>query len=173
MVFPNPRYMRNCIYCGALFFTHISDAPLCPKCFEESREEFMEKGTLFGMRLIGDDSTSHLLSLHLVTNKNGNDATVHVARERNVIRAPESPIKALCGNRLGHVSGVRPLVELNSVSAFETHKDEAPKWCPPCEKRFRKLVGGVRTHNFATAMVTGHPMVYGYEEPTRQKGTTD
>ena len=173
MVFPNPRYKRNCIYCRALFFTHISDAPLCPKCFEELREEYMEKGTLFGFKIKESESMGRLLSLSVVTNKGGADARIHVAWERSVIRAHESPIKALCGNRLGHVSGVRPLVDPSSISVFETHDDSESRWCTACEKRFRKLAGGVRTHRFTTTLVTGHPMVFGVEERTGQKGASE
>ena len=169
MVFRNPRHMRNCIYCGILFFTHTADAPLCPKCVEESREEFMQAGTLFGMELKVSESTNHLRSLYLVTNKVGEDARIHVAYIRDVLDAAKMPIKALCGNRLKRVNGIQPLVDPSSVSLYETHSDSATKWCTTCEGRFRTLIGDVRVHNFAVSMVAGHPIVIGVEMSTEEK----
>ena len=172
MFHQRPRHMKNCIYCGLLFFTDNVDAMLCPKCVDESGPEYREKGTIFGMHLTLSNSIGQLLKLHAVTNKNGADATVHVARERNVVRAPRTPIKALCGNDLKHVSGVQPLARRGSPPFFETHKEGENKWCPMCLRRLRKVLGGVRLHSFGTILADGYPMLVGYEPPMGQNDAT-
>lgn len=157
--------ITNCIYCGRLFLAHTAKGNLCPKCVEESRPEYEEKGTLFGMEIKAAESTNHLLKLHVVKNTTGTKAVVHIAWDKSVFRAGHARIKALCGNSLKHVSDVRPLVNPGSPSVYETHKVGAPRWCPVCERSLRKLMGGERTHTFATAMIGGYPNVLGLPVP--------
>ena len=169
-MYPFPRV---CGLCDSRYFGESPGLSLCLRCFRETQHEFTTKGTLLGMEIIGSNSINHLSSLHLVTNKTGPDATVHVARGRNVLRAPETSIQALCSNQLKHVSGARPLVEPGSGSLFQTRKDGENKWCPACEKRLRKYMGGRRFHSFSISISAGYPMVLGSTAPKGEKDLAD
>lgn len=172
-MFYRAPFMSNCIYCGRLFLAHTAGTILCPKCVEGSRPEYEEKGTFFGMEIKEAESTNHLLKLHVVTNTAGAKAVVHIAWDYSVFRAGHAGIKALCGNPLKHVSDVRPLVNPSSLSIYETHKAGEPRWCPVCERSLRKLMGGERTHAFATAMIGGYPNVLGWPVPRGRREAMD
>lgn len=145
---------------------------LCPKCFEETRQEFMTKGTLFGMQMVVFNHLDKLLSLDVITNKTGADARIHVAHRHSVLRAGQGPIKGLCDNFLKHVSDVRPLVDQVSNSSYRTHSDSETRWCTSCEKRLRKKSGGGRMHEFVITMFGGMPVVISKEPDDRQSNTS-
>ena len=164
-------FARTCDLCDEHFYGSSSTPNLCHKCFAKTRKELMTKGTLLGMEMVPFNHLHRLLTLDVITNKTGTDARIHVAHRRDVLRAVQTPIKALCGNRLTHITEIQPLVDPESINTYRTHRDGETRWCPACEKRLRKLSGGIRMHNFAITMFGGMPILIGTGVGDRQSDT--
>ena len=162
MLYPFSRFCRNC---DERYFEESPGFSACPKCFETLRAEYLRDGTLGGFRLTTWSDVVALRNIHLVTNKKGRRARVHVVHERYVIGNSEPHIVADCGSQLNDINAIRPVVDASSISDFDTHSQDQTRWCSRCEKRSRRLTGNIRAHRFMTKEMGGFPVVFSLEAP--------
>ena len=152
---------RACVLCGETLFTMNLGSAVCQSCRQETSRELSTKGTMRGMEVKPTDQIYRLYGLDVITNKSGADARIHIANKRNVLKMRDGSVNALCRNRLTHIKEIRPLVKRNSSNMYQTHTGAGAKWCALCEKSLRKLLGGVRMHDFSIFDSGGVPFVIG------------
>ena len=167
MVYPSSYVCGRCN--ESRFGVPMLPFRVCPQCHEIMRLEYVQSGTILGMPLMSGGDTDKLLEFRVVTNGSGEAARIHMARERNIIDAPHSPIRAFCKNTLKRPARIREFVAISEIAVYHTHRRESPKWCAACERELRKHMGGIRCHSFAVRMMGGHPIILALEQPNESE----
>ncbi len=125
--------------------------------------EYIQKGTLLGKPVFFSNNVDRLGDLHIVTNKGGKDARIHLVWSKNVYRASKHGIKALCNNPLKNVgSSIHPFVAEAGITNYFTHSDTEIPWCTTCETEMRnKCFDGQRFHDIVVMRKGDHVLLLG------------